>query len=205
MNSNKKKPGKQSSTLIFGLYKQAADLLDKRARWEDMEFDNDPEDDRDTRIESYDPEERMEYYLGGRHPGNFYDDNKDLQPEDFELKEPAIRFDPKEHLEGGGSIVGKDDSPYVEDRRGKHYDIYKDDRDILEGEEGELDPLAEISDDLPEFDMTPEDVEYLKEKDIDEDKNTSEIPDYETCAECGFDHEYEPEEAQLAHADIEKL
>lgn len=193
---------------ILGLYRQAADLLKKKAtsEWDDFEFNNDPEDDYDTRLESYDPEERMEYYLGGRHPGNFYDDNKDLQPEDFELKEPAIRFDPKEHLEGGGSIIGKDDAPYIEDRKGKHYDIYKEDRDILEDEEGELDPLAEISDDLPEFDMTPEDVEYLKEKEIDTDEDIKkEIPDYEPCAECGFDHEYESEEAQLAHAEIENI
>lgn len=205
LDPKKKKPGKQSAKLILGLYKQAADFLDKKARFEDMDYYEDPDDEEWTTIKQHSPEERMEYYLGGKHPNpqayiNY--DDEDLQPEDFELKDPAIRFDPKEHLEGGGSIVGKDDAPYVEDRKGRHYDIYKQDREILEDEEGELDPLGEISDDLPEFDMTPEDVEYLKEKDIDIDEDDI---DYESCPECGFNHKYYPDKAQLAHAEIENL
>lgn len=211
LDVKKKKPGKQSAALILSLFKQAAALLKKKARFEDLKYYGDPEDYEWDVIERHPPKERLEYYLGGKHPDPYayinYDDS-DLQPEDFELKEPAFRFDPKEHVERGGTIVGKDDSPYVEDIGGKHYDIYKDDEDILDEDEGELDPLDEIHEDIPGFDVTKEDLEYLKEKNIDEreiNKDLRNREDYESCEICGFDHSYEPKEAAEAHEEIEEL
>lgn len=77
--------------------------------------------------------------------------------------EDFVTFDENEHLESGGSIVGKDSAPYVETDEGRHYDIYTPDDEILSEEgEGELDPFDEIRSDVENFDVTPEDEEYLK-------------------------------------------
>jgi len=38
------------------------------------------------------------------------------------------------------------------------------------------------------------------------DDEDEDLPsDYEVCDECGFDHGYEPHEAQMAHAEIQEL
>ena len=158
----------QSVQLILGLYHAAAQMVwKKNAKFKDLDkFYLEPSDDESRGMKDFEPEDRMNYYLGGEHPadqwgGMDYDD-PDLQPEDMVLKEPSSRFDPKEHLRGGGSIIGKDDSPYIENDEGKHYDIYSDENEIMDEDEGEIDPLGEIHRDIPDFDLTPEDREYLK-------------------------------------------
>jgi len=158
----------QSIQLILRLYKAAAQLVwKKNAKFKDLDnFYLDNEDEEPKNMKMFEPEERMDYYLGGEHPadewgGMDYND-PDLQPEDMVLKEPSVRFDPKEHLRGGGSIIGKDDSPYIETDEGKHYDIYPDEDKIMDEDEGEIDPLGELHEDIPDFDLTPEDREYLK-------------------------------------------
>jgi len=164
---------KRSFYHIYSLYKQAALLLNKKGEWKDLEDRYiDPEDDERTKFTDVStPEERMEYYLGGNHPtmwdGEF--DDPDLDEEDFELKEPAVRFDPQEHKEMGGSIYGKDKSPYIETEEGKFYDIMEPDEDIIDEENREPNTLDEIISDVPDYTLTDEDWEYLKSVGISDD------------------------------------
>ena len=49
----------------------------------------------------------------------------------------------------------------MENKKEKHYDILPEDEDIL-NDEGELDEFDEIRKEIPEFDVSPEDLEYIK-------------------------------------------
>jgi len=156
-------------------------LINKFAKFSDLEPDFESiEDDEAKPFESYPEDERFEYLMGGKHPNPHVDDKLfDKNDINHELKEPIYKFDPDEHLEGGGSIIGKDDAPYIENDEGKHYDIYPTDDEILDEEDGELNLLDEIHNDLKNFDLTNEDREYLKNLNINIDEEDDEEDDEE--------------------------
>lgn len=161
-------PVNRKTNNVLKLYRSATLFLNKVAKFEDIDvpYYDSPEDDEPRDFKNLDNDEKFNYFMGGEHPSIEIDrmqrEDPELHPEDFEIKEPVYRFDPKEHLEGGGSIIGKDDSPYIEDDEGKHYDIFPQDREILDDDEREPDTLDELQDDITDFDLTPEDAEYIR-------------------------------------------
>lgn len=98
----------------------------------------------------------------------------------------------------------------------KNFSIKKefgDSNDVSEGTKSDLnlisDPKNEQEQDLSREGSDHEEFERLL-KELNEDSeapkdNEAELPDdYEPCGECGFDHEYEPEEANRKHQELIK-
>lgn len=132
----------KNTKYIFDLYKIAAKMIDM-----DPDLYAGYEDHPEWREEDFEDKWRKA------------DEN---EPEWKDINAPMAKFDPEEHLNLGGSIIGKDDAPYVENKKERHYDILPEDKDILSDDAGELDPLGEIRQDIPEIDVSPEDWEYIK-------------------------------------------